>query len=88
MAKKFTFAPGVEILFDRRVTCEVKAPKSGRMVKIEDDAPDILAVAHADATTYYERDGDAWTPLNGVGESVQLVGEFDAADEVKRAPKF
>jgi len=89
MAKKFSYAPGMEILFDRRVTVTVKAPKSGREIEIEDDAPEILAVSHSDATTYYERCGDKWGLLDGMDEGiVQIINELDAADEAKRAPKF
>ena len=90
MAKKFSPAPGVEILFDRSVTVEVKAPKSGRLIKIEDDAPEILVVALGSATMYYERQGDVWRDLSN--EAAQVVGEIidelEAAEPAKRAPKF
>jgi hypothetical protein len=90
MAKKFSPAPGVEILFDRRVTVEVKAPKSGRVVKIEDDAPEILVVAIGSATMYFERQGNVWRDMSGDAPEVvgEIIDELESADEAKRAPKF
>lgn len=88
MSKKFSPAPGVEILFDRRVTVEVKAPKSGRMIEIEDDAPEVLAVHLDDATTYYERRGEFWAEITSEEVIAAAIMEIDNAERSKRAPKF
>lgn len=86
MAKKFSPAPGVEILFDRTHEIEIGLP-SGRTLKTRDEAPMILIVNHGGAMSYFRRIRDTWAPVAEVNVG-EIITELDAADEVKRAPKF
>jgi len=86
MAKKFSPALGVEILFDRTHEIEIGLP-SGRTLKTRDVAPAILVVEHLESTSYFCRAGDTWAPVAEVNVG-EIITELDAADEVKRAPKF
>ena len=89
MAKTYSPAPGVVILFNRRVVAEVRAP-SGRMVKVWDDAPAILAVNVGDATVYYERSATGWRDMSGDADEViaGIIEEETAATKSKHTPKL
>lgn len=86
MAKKFTYAPGVEILFERSTTVQIRLP-SGKTATVPDEAPAILIVSHGDSTSYFCRDGEAWATVAEVNVG-EIIGEHEAASSAARAPKF
>ena len=88
MAKKFSPAPGLILLFERRQMVTITRPLSGTTMEIEDDAPAILVVETPTSSHYFVLSPAGWLPLVDMDVIAPIIDEIDAATQAARAPKL
>ncbi len=85
--KKFTYAPFLDILFDRTVLVELTTP-GGKTVKALDDAPPVLRMDTPDGYRMFQSTAGGFVQINDDNKIPALIKDFAGATPSKRLPKF